>query len=187
MQIDTHIEMHPKVRTFLICSIALAFPVGSAGFELGAYGELFYTRKITAWSTVTAALLALLVVPRKNVQVSPAQLAILAVPSVWLLMVMVFGSQSGGAVVRPVLFLLATGSYLFCLPFAVYLIVEIINPDLLNLEGWGPKVRLVGVATFFFLAGYAAGIRNDLLLTCHDFEVAGDTPPANCRPRTPAG
>jgi hypothetical protein len=27
-----------------------------------------------------------------------------------------------------------------------------------------------------------AGIRNDLFLTCDDFEIAGDTPPTNCRP-----
>lgn len=185
MRIETHIELNRTARTFLICAIALAFPFWSAGFELGAYGELFYIRKITAWSTVTAALVALLLIPRKAAPVSPLQLLILAVPSIWLLVAAAIGAQSGGEVLRPVLFVLGTASYLFCLPYAVYLIVQIINPEILSLEGWGPKVRLVALAVVFVAVGFGVGARNDLFMTCQDFEVAGDTPPANCRPANP--
>lgn len=180
MAVETGIKLSPKARTFLICSIALAYQVGSAGFELAAYGELFYTRKITAWSTVTATLIALLILPRSAAKVSPQQLGILAVPSIWLVGAMIFGSHSS-AVTRPILLVLATASYLFCLPYALYLIVEIVNPDLLNLEGWKPKARLAAVALVFFLLGYGAGLRNDLFLNCSDFEIAGDSPPINCR------
>lgn len=182
MRIETHIELHPTARTFLICAIALAFPIWSAGFELGAYGGLFYMRKITAWATVTAALIALLLIPRKGASVSPLQLLILAVPSIWMLTVTVIQTQTGGEILRPVLFVLAMTSYLFCLPYALYLVVEIINPQLLTLEGWGPKVRLVALAVIFLAAGFGVGARNDLFMTCHDFQVAGDSPPANCRP-----
>jgi hypothetical protein len=79
------------------------------------------------------------------------------------------------------LFVLATLSYLVCLPYALYLVIEIINPQILTLQGWGPKLGLVAAAGFFLTAGYGAGVRNDLFMTCHDFEIAGDTPPSNCR------
>jgi hypothetical protein len=180
MAVETSINLSPQARTFLICSIALAYHVGSAGFELAAYGELFYMRKITAWSTMTATLIALLVLPRAAANVSPWQFGVLAVPSIWLVGIMILGSHST-TITRPVLFMLATASYLVCLPYALYLIVEIVNPDLLNLEGWKPKARLAAVAIFFFLLGYGGGVRNDLFLTCEDFEIAGDTPPMNCR------
>ena len=180
MEIGARIEMNPRVRTFLICAIALAFPVSGAGFEMGAYGQLLYDRKIVAWCTVSGALLALLLVPRRMAPASLLQLGVLAVPSIWLLAVMFAGSHPG-EVMRPVLLVLTVVSCLFCLPYAVYLIVEIINPDLLNLEGWWPKLRLVAIAVVFFVGGFAIGARNDLLFTCEDFEIAGSHPPAECR------
>jgi hypothetical protein len=101
---------------------------------------------------------------------------------------MVAGSQEGGDITRPVLFVLATLSYLVCLPYALYLVIEIINPQILTLQGWGPKLGLVAAAGFFLAAGYGAGVRNDLFMTCHDFEISGDTPPSNCRSAAdPAG
>jgi len=179
---EVNIELDPHARTFLVCAIALAYPVGMAGFELGAYGELFYDRKIAAWCTVTGALVALLLLPRRFAPVSRWHYLFLTIPSLWILLATAIGSHSGGEIVRPVLFWLGLLSYLLCLPYAIFLIVEIINPDFLALGGLKPKMRLVLIGLFFFGAGFITGARNDLLLTCDDFEIAGDTPPENCRP-----
>jgi len=184
MGIPARIDMSPKVRTFLICAIALALPVSGAGFELGAYGQLLYDRKVAAWCTVSGALLALLMIPRRMAPMSLLQLGILAIPSIWLIAVMFAGSHPDEGM-RPVLFILTIVSCLFCLPYAIYLIVQIINPELLNLEGWWPKLRLAAIVLVFFLGGFAVGARNDLLLTCEDFEIAGSHPPAECRPAFP--
>ena len=98
-------------------------------------------------------------------------------PALWLagfgtFMLLMYGGLFGLGVV----------TYLFCLPFAIYLIIEIINPSLLVLEGWKPKVSLIWILLIMFLTGFAMGKNNDLFINCEDFTLAGDTPPANCRP-----
>jgi hypothetical protein len=43
-------------------------------------------------------------------------------------------------------------------------------------ESFKPEIRTV------LTLGYYAGANNDLLVTCGDFQIAGDDAPANCRP-----
>lgn len=175
------IKLDPRARTFLICAIALAYPMGSAGFELGAFGQLFYVRKLTAWAMVTGALVALTLLPRSMAPVSRWHLVVLAIPSVWLFLATVLRTYTGGTIEHPVLFSFGLLTYLVCLPYAVILVVEIVNPDLLNLEGWQPKAGLVLIAGLFVSLGYLGGARNDLFLSCEEFIIAGDEPPPNCR------
>lgn len=181
------LDLDSRVRTLLVGAVTLAYPTTMAGFELGAYGELFYDRKITAWCMVTAVLLALLLLPRRFTPASRWHYGVLAVPSIWLLVVSSIGSHTGGAIMRPVLFALSLASYLICMPYAVLLIVSIVSPDFLRFETARPKLTLVGIALFFFASGFLAGARNDVLLTCQNFEIAGETPPANCRPAPSSG
>ena len=58
------LALDPKARTFLVTAVAMAFPAVEAGFQIGAYGEVFMSRKIASWSVVTAALVALALLPR---------------------------------------------------------------------------------------------------------------------------
>lgn len=56
-------QVDSTTRSFLILSTTLSYHMFSTGLELGAYGELFYVHKIVAWSLVTGALVALLLIP----------------------------------------------------------------------------------------------------------------------------
>ena len=38
---DPRNYIEPKWRTLVVAAVALAYPIGQTGFELGAYGELF--------------------------------------------------------------------------------------------------------------------------------------------------
>ena len=174
-------EVEPRVRTFVVTSVALAFPAVEAGFQLGAYGEIFVMRKVASWSLVTAALLALVVVPRKARPVGWWQLLVLAVPSIWLIASWVHAAEWSGEVLRPAIFALGLVSYLVCIPFAAYLLIRLLKPDLLVLSGTRPRLALVGLLLAFIGAGYLIGARNDLFMTCQDFVVAGAEPAANCR------
>ncbi|NCF38361.1 MAG: hypothetical protein GWP56_18635 [Gammaproteobacteria bacterium] len=48
-----NVEIRPQARTFILFALTLAYPMFGAGFELGAYGELIYERKIVIMVTVT--------------------------------------------------------------------------------------------------------------------------------------
>jgi hypothetical protein len=175
-----NVEIQPQARTFILFALTLAYPMFGAGFELGAYGELIYERKITAWAVVTAVWLGFGLVPREQTGIRSWQLLTLAIPCLWLLTAGFFSASGEDPVTRPLLFTLGLVSYLLCFPFAVYLAVKVVNPDLLNLHGWKPKARILAIALLFVVAGYLIGNHNYLFLSCDDFELAGSMLPDNC-------
>jgi hypothetical protein len=94
-----NVEIRPQARTFILFALTLAYPMFGAGFELGAYGELIYERKITAWAVVTAVWLGFGLVPREQTGIRNWQLLALAIPCLWLLAA---GFHARAGVVSPV-------------------------------------------------------------------------------------
>lgn len=173
-------EMKPERRTLLVAAVAIAYPFGQTGFELGAYGELLFEHKLASWITVTAMLLVFAVLPKHYLPVPRSHLWFFAIPSLWMLGRFAIGVWSPGALVNPVLFALGIGSFVLCVPYAIYLIVRIANPGLANLRGTGPRLSLMAIAIIFFAAGYGIGVRNGLFLTCQDLRVDGRALPEYC-------
>jgi hypothetical protein len=126
-------------------------------------------------------LVALLVVPRHLTPVPRRHLLVLGFPSVWLLLSLVRNTEFGGDFLYPALFALGLVSYLVCLPYAGYLLILLLQPDLLTLRGRRPWLALIGIALLFLGVGYGIGRFNHLFFTCADFVIAGDGPPENCR------
>ena len=174
-------------RTLVVAAVALAFPAGQTGFQLGAHGQIFFDVRFSSWVTVTTTLIVLAVLPRRHLPVPRRNLWLLAVPSLWMLGRFVLGASRPGEVVHPLLFVLGLASYAFCVPYTIYLIIRIANPDLPELRGARAKLSLAAIAVGFFLAGYGVGTRNDLFLTCEEFRVSGSKLPANCQPGPDGG
>jgi hypothetical protein len=174
-------DVAPQIRVLVLASVALAYTTGQVGFELGGYGQIFYERRVSAWVLVSAVLVALLVVPRHLIPVPRRHLLVLGIPSVWLILSLVRNSEFGGAFPYPVLFAFGLVSYLVCLPYAGYLLILLLQPDLLTLRGRRPWLALIAIALLFLGVGYGIGRHNHLFFTCADFEIAGDEPPRNCR------
>lgn len=175
-----NVEIRPQAQTFIMIALTLAYPMFGAGFELGAYGELIYERKVTAWTVVTAVWLGFILVPREQTGIRNWQLLVLIVPCIWLIAAGYIRASDADSILRPLLFILGLVSYLLCLPFAIFLVVKVVNPKLLNLQGWKPKLRILAIVMLFIVAGYLFGGQNYLFLSCSDFEVAGNMLPSNC-------
>lgn len=62
-------EIDPGVRAFILIVIAIAYPAWDVGFELGAYGRLFFEKIFVAWSISTALFIVLVVIPRDKLRV----------------------------------------------------------------------------------------------------------------------
>ncbi len=173
-------DIEPKWRTLVVAAVALAYPVGITGFELGAYGEIFFDNKMSAWLTVTATLVVLALVPRKKRVGLNVQIWILAIPSLWLLGRFAIGLSSPSDVVHPLIFVGGAVSFALCVPYAIYLIVRIANPDLPDLRDTRLRIILALIAITFFGAGYGMGLRNELFQTCEELEVHDEVLPAHC-------
>jgi hypothetical protein len=71
-------------------------------------------------------------------------------------------------------------SFALCVPYAIYLIVRIANPDLPDLRDTRLRIILALIAITFFGAGYGIGLRNELFQTCEELEVHDEELPAHC-------
>lgn len=172
-----------RVQTFVICAIGLALAAGPVGFELGAYGTMFFTRIYTSWFLVTAALIAMAVVPGEQLPFAKNRLLFLLVPSVWMLVRLLVPIHNAGEAMYPPLFVLGMVSYLLCLPYAAFLIIRLVKPEFLELPGRKPKAGLVLILLLFLGLGYLMGKSHARLLTCEDFTLSGNAAPVDCTPR----
>ncbi len=174
-------EIDPGVRAFILIIIAIAYPAWDLGFELGAYGRLFYEKVFVAWSISTALLIVLLVVPREKLQVPMLAWFATAIPSLWLILAL------GIRVAPDVKFLgyaLTTAgflAYVACFPYVVYMAVSIAYPDLVRLTRRRAQVALPIIIASLLGAGFLAGKNHSHFLTCEDFEISGNHIPADCR------
>jgi hypothetical protein len=65
-------------------------------------------------------------------------------------------------------------------PYAIYLIVRIANPDLPPLLETRLRLFLVVFAALFYLAGYGIGLKNELFMFCEDLRMHDKALPDHC-------
>lgn len=180
-QIDTTLENTGKaVRTFVLCSVAVATSVWGIAFNLGAFGTVFFDDLFTVWVVATAVLLGLLIVPGGQKILRWYSVAILLSPTFWLVL-NYLELSSGLLVAESFVFLMGIAIGVICLPYSIYLVVTILIPDLISLKGNDIKIRIASVGLIIALVGLFVGRNNNMFLTCEDFKVSGNDLPANCR------
>ena len=82
-------NVDPGVRSFILISVALAYPAWDFGFDFGVYGRLFFEKIFLAWSISSALLIALIVLPKENLEIPRIAWFATAIPTVWLLLVLI--------------------------------------------------------------------------------------------------
>lgn len=177
-------ETEGKWRTLIVAAVALAYPLGLSGFQLGAYGELLFEQKLAAWTTVTATLIVYSVLPRQFVKVPRWQLWLLAIPSLWLLGRFAIGVSNPGALVHPLVFVAGAASLVFFFPYAIYLIVRVANPGLTDIHGFRLWSILTAIAGFFFALGFLIGTWNEFFVSCQEARIGRIELPEYCLSNT---
>jgi hypothetical protein len=178
-------KIRPEIRTFVLGTIALSTATWTVAFNLGAYRTIFYSNIFTVWVTVTAILLVVLLVPERDVPVPWWGKLLMLVPTLGVALVYTDSNISEREISNWFAIGLGLFAFLVCLPYALYVVVNVVNADLLDLPDNRLKVYLVIIVLLIGLMGYWAGANNHLFLTCGDFKIAGDELPANCRPGPP--
>lgn len=77
------------------------------------------------------------------------------------------------------LFTVALVVTVVCLPFIVWILVSVINPDFRDLPV-ANRGAVIASVLVFALAGFGIGPGDDLVLNWDDFEVSGTDLAANC-------
>ncbi len=173
------------LRVFFASTIGASLVVWEVAFDLGAYHTVFYSRlfQILVVSTV---LLAGSLILRHQVRVRLWMRFVLAVPLLWLLerSVAPLGHTSTAA---KVLDDVMVGLVVASLPFTIWALVRILAPDFFDLHNRRLQVISVVIVVLIAVAGFLVGQFNYRFTTCHDYIVAGDNTPSNCRNQPSGG
>ncbi len=173
-------ETEARWRTLMVAAVALAYPLGLTGFQLGAYGELLFEHKLAAWTAATATLIVFAVLPKQFVPVPRWHMWFLAIPSLWMLGRFAIGVSNPGALVHPLIFAFGIASFVICFPYTIYLIVRVANPDLTDIRGFRMWSMLAVIGGLFFVSGFLIGNWNELFITCQDAQIGRLEMPEYC-------
>ena len=167
---------------FFIAAIALAVTIWPIGFNLGAFGTIFFDRLLEIWAISAAALLAGLLVDRVRDQdiLSHTDRLLLALPSLWLLTTML-RFEEGGAAARFLNDALMFATAFFSVPHIIRIVLPIAMPEVVAVRGRRQTLNLLMLTLIISVASFAIGYRNDLFMTCEDFKVSSNDLPTNCR------
>lgn len=181
-QIDKTFDNAGKtLRTFVLSSVAIATSVWGIAFNIGAFKTIFFDDLFTVWVVATAVLLALLFIPNGRKILRWYSILILLSPTFWLILNYLEISFILTPVAQSFVLVLGIAIGIICLPYSIYLVVTILNPDLISLKGNDIKIRIVLVGVIIALVGFFVGRNNNMFLTCEDFKISGNDLPTNCR------
>jgi hypothetical protein len=171
------------VRAFILITVAIAYPAWEFGFEIGAFGRLFYEKVFVAWSISTALLVVLLIMPKEKFAVPRLAWVATAVPSLWLLLALVVHTAPEVKMLGHALTAIGFIAYLACFPYVIYMAISIAYPDLLTITRLGPRIAAGAIVIGLVIIGFVAGQNHPRFLTCEDFEISGNYIPADCTSR----
>ena len=180
MKISGFENLDPSVRAVILISVAIAYPAMDLGFQVGAYGRLFYEKVFVTWSISTALLIVLLFIPREHLRVPRIAWFATGLPSLWLIFAMAARAAPDEPLFTHALTAMGFIAYLACFPYVIYMAISIAYPDLLKLRRLRPRLAISAMILLLVACGFMVGHHHPQFLTCEDFLVAGQHVPENC-------
>ncbi|MGI9611262.1 MAG: hypothetical protein ACR2QO_00015 [Acidimicrobiales bacterium] len=163
-----------------MATITLSLLVWPIGFNLGAYGVVFYDDMFRMVVATAATLGVVVVVSSPGRRVPWYVVLALASPACWLVAAVLLFDSVAEAARSPGLGTIGLAIVVVSMPITLRILVMLFNPELTGPADrrvrFGSAVIVVGAA----LAGFVVGANNDAFLVCDDFKVAGADLPANC-------
>jgi hypothetical protein len=166
----------PQDRATLLVTVASATVAFMLGFNLGAFGIIFFDQLLIVWVIATIVFVAS-IASNLPPNTWPRRMVLL-LPTLWLLTAWVDSAQDVARGER-IVFFLTLAVTVVALPFVAWILVTAINTDFAELPR-GNKLVVIAAVGFAIVVGFGIGARNDFFLNCDDFKISGNDLPANC-------
>jgi len=177
--------MSASIRTYLLTVVGLSTILWDLGFNLGAFGAIFFDKLFFVWVACTTILIGSLFVPSKKRPFGPFGAVVLALPTIWLIMQVwenVSPIKTKIVDIDVVILLIAIVVSTLSLPYVARILISVTVSESLSIQSRKLQMAVITIAMVAGLTGFFVGANNYLFLTCQDFKVSGNDLPANCRP-----
>ena len=160
-------------KAFLVSALTIAIVVWDVTFFLGVHGTIFFENLFAIWVAATVISLISIFWPQmigSETLGNRGRIA-LALPTVWLVLTIIDPSNDGIVLAFGIL------AALVALPYMITIVVSVALGGTQNRQQWA---ALALIAVFIGGVGYIAGLYNEILLSCWDFQISGNQVPARC-------
>lgn len=173
-----------KQRNFLVVLIGASISLWNICFEIGAWGQIFYTHFFYLWILSMSIGITAFIFPTMLSSLSTIEKIALAFPSAWLaLSITSVTSLPQLDWLNNILYIGLVIS-LLCLPFMCFVILTLLDPETDKLNN-DEIIKLLILLTLICLSAYFSGKYNALFMNCNDFIVAGSSAPPTCSESSP--
>lgn len=161
-------------RSFVIMATGASLAAFDVGLDLGAFDNIDHRKVWAIWVLSTVALVSSYLFRNGDFRLGGRWRAALGIPTLWLIADLVWDTSANQAIVVALL-----AASLLALPFAVYVLARLVAGEFFGLT---PRLRIALAITVLaaFFIGWVVGSQHERLLTCRDFERAGEYVPDNC-------
>lgn len=174
-------EATPSDRATLLITAGSSTVAFTVGFNLGAFGVVFFDQLLAVWVIATVVMVAS-IVSNLPPRTWPRRLVLL-VPTLWIIAAWIDNEFSFDSSER-IVFALTVAVTMFVLPVVAWTLITAINTDFAELPRKRKAIVLATVGLALVI-GLGIGARNDLILNCGDFKISGSDLPENCVQVTP--
>lgn len=169
-----------------VASVTLGLVIWPIAFNLGAYGQIFYT---DVFRLVVASSILLAIVAVNPPYATPwiwfVRVA-LASPLVWLLVAGYVVGSTTEAMRRGLFVAWLVLTVVVSVPLSLRLLIDLFTPQVARTGSPRTTAAIVALVAAVGVIGFVAGRENPRFMTCADFAVAGSSEPQNCVRSTPS-
>ncbi|MFW2333738.1 hypothetical protein [Ilumatobacter sp.] len=163
-----------------LAAVTLGLLTWPIAFNLGAYGEIFYTNVFQVVVASTILLVVAVVDDSTSSRWNWSVRVALAAPMVWLLAAGYLVGSTSEALDRPG-FAVSLVVILCCsVPLTLRLLVKLSMPELSQAGSRRILLSIVTLVAVVGAIGYLVGREHPRFMTCADFSVAGAAEPEGC-------
>lgn len=168
-----------EARTFTLAAVIGGTGAWNFAFNLGAYNSVAYSNVFIIWSAAIILFCISFFLPHEHSPMTWWGRILLSLPVVWMFMAFI-NENTEIAILTTVLGFVALSTFVLCLPYSIWLILKINQPEFFELQSRRLLIALGAVMLLVCLYGYGVGRFNFLVLSCDDFTAAGVPAPSNC-------
>jgi len=166
------------LRRLAAITVATSLLVWWPAFTLGVYDEIFFEQLFALWAAATAAFVVAVLLLGRRAQ--PAVYSLL-IPSVWIALTwLIPGDRT--SLGHDVLFWLGVAVTLAGFPAMVAIVLVMVVPGAESVRRGRDNVVAISAVALVVVLSFTMGTQHRRLLTCEDFEISGNKPPAGCTP-----
>ena len=163
-----------------LTAVTLGLITWPIAFNLGAYGEVFYS---DVFRVVVASTILFVITCVTPVYPPPwiwLVRAALIAPMLWMLTAAWVEGSTSAALDRPLFVVWIVMILLVSVPITLRLLIDMFMPELTMATSRRVLWSIVALAVVVSAIGFVVGRENDRFLTCADFSMAGSAEPDNC-------